>query len=344
MRKHKNILISIVFLIMFIIVNNILNFTLVPVGLTRVILHELESSGDYKCIILGTSHGSYGIDADIISQQTGKKTMNLCIGGEYLQDSYYLLKQVFETNTPETIVLDLDFQYLVNVPKNSISANIIYNAYPNSLDKLSYFREKVLRMQYCATLFPWMDYRNNYSDAINIMKAKLGSDYNNYSAKAVNMDKQDRYHGNGFIYRNHANNLKKDTMQKLIWNESIIDNESIEYLKKIINLCNSKNTKIIMITTPISVEKITNSVNEYDKAYTYLSDLAKTNGIEYYNFSLVKETVFPRSIDDYWDYDGHLYGDAAQRFSLVLGDFLKEEEQGKVDVSDYLYDSVKDIH
>ena len=80
MRKHKNILISIVFLIMFIIVNNILNFTLVPVGLTRVILHELESSGDYKCIILGTSHGSYGIDADIISQQTEKKTMNLCIG------------------------------------------------------------------------------------------------------------------------------------------------------------------------------------------------------------------------------------------------------------------------
>ena len=344
MRKHKNILITIVFLIVFVIVNSILNFLLVPPGLTRVILHELESSDDYKCIVLGTSHGSYGIDADIISQQLGKKTMNLCIGGEYLQDSYYLLKQVFETNNPETIVLDIDFQYLVNVPKNSISANVIYNAYPDSLDKLAYFREKVLGMQYCATLFPWMDYRNNYFDIINITKTKLGSDYNNYSANAVNMEKQDLYYGNGFVYREHTDNSKTDTMPNLIWNEDIIDQESIEYLKKIIDLCDSKNAKIIMITTPISVETITNSIDEFEKAYTYLADLAKSENIDYYNFSLVKESVFSRSIEDYWDYDGHLYGDAAQRFSLVLGNFLKEAEHGQAGLSDYLYDSVRDIH
>jgi len=343
MRKHKQTIITIVFLTVFIIVNSILNFTLVPPGLTRVILHELESNNDYKCIILGTSHGSYGIDADIVSQQMGKKTMNLCIGGEYMQDSYYLLKQVFKTNKPETIMLDLDFQYLLNVPKNSVSANFIYNSYPNSLDKISYFREKILRMEFRASLFPWMNYRDNYSNIINIFKTKLGSNYNNYSSKAVNMEKQDLYHGNGFVYRNHTDNSKTDKMQKLIWNPSIIDPESIEYLKKIIDLCNSKNTKIIMITTPISVETIKNSINEYNKSYTYLADLAKANNIDYYNFSLVKENVFSRSIDDYWDYDGHMYGDAAQRFSHVLGKFMKEAEDGNVEISDYLYDSVRDF-
>jgi len=343
LRKSKRLLVTIVFLTVFIIANSIFNFALVLPGLTRVILHELDANDDYKCVILGTSHGSYGIDADIVSQQSDKKTLNLCIGGEYLQDSYYLLKRVFETNSPETIVLDIDFQYLINVPKNSISANFIYNAYPNSIDKLSYFNDKILKMEYCATFFPWMDYRNNYSNVINIMKTKLGSDYNNYSANAVIMEKQDLYYGNGFIYRNHTDNLKKDTMPDLIWNESNVDQPSIEYLKKIVDLCNSKNTKVIMITTPVSAETISNSINEFDKAYTYISSLAKANNIEYYNFSLVKESVFPRSIEDYWDYDGHLYGDAAQRFSVVLGDFFKDAKDGDVRISNYLYDSVRDI-
>ena len=343
MQKHKKLLITIVFLTVFVIANSILNFILVPPGLTRVILHELESNNDYKCVILGASHGSYGIDADIVSQQSGKKTMNMCIGGEYLQDSYYLLKQVFETNNPELIVLDVDFQYLVNVPKNNISANFIYNSYPNSFDKISYFKDKVLGMQFCATAFPWMDYRNNYFDVSNIIKTKLGSDYRNYSANAVIMEKQDVYYGNGFIYRNRTDDLKKDTLTDLTWDASAVDQESIEYLKKIIDLCNSKNTKIIMMTMPVSVVTITNSSNEFDKSYTYLANLAKANNIEYYNFSLVKESVFPRSIDDYWDYDGHLYGDAAKRFSVVLGNLLKETEDGQVNVSKYLYDTVRNI-
>ena len=343
MRRYKKLLRTIIFLTVFVIVNSIFNFVLVPPGLTRVILHDLESSDDYKCIILGTSHGSYGIDADIVSQESGIKTMNLCIGGEYLQDSYYLLKQVFETNNPDTIVLDVDFQYLVNVPKNSVAANFIYNAYPNSLDKLSYFNDKILKMEYRATLFTWMDYRNNYSDVITIAKTKLGSDYMNYSGNAVILEKQDVYNGNGFIYRKRTDNLKKDTMPNLTWNDTNVDQESIEYLKKIIDLCKSKNTKIIMTTMPVSVETITNSIDGFDMAYTYLSDLAKANDIEYYNFSLVKEGVFSRSIDDYWDYDGHLYGDAAQRFSVVLGGFLKDSEHAQLRASNYLYNSVRDI-
>lgn len=343
MGKYKKLLVTGLFLLIFVITNSILSFTLVPPGLTRVILHELKSSDDYKCIILGTSHGSYGIDADIVSQQSGSKTLNLCIGGEYLQDSYYLLKQVFETNHPDIIVLDVDFQYLVNVPKDSVSANFIYNAYPESLNKLSYFKDKVLGMEYRATLFPWMDYRDNYSKVISITKMKLGSDYINYSANAVNMEKQDQYYGNGFIYRNHTDNTKVDTMVDLEWNESMVDQESIEYLKKIIDLCNSNKTPIIMLTTPVSVEKITNSIDGFDQAYSYLSGLAEANNIEYYNFSLVKESVFPRSIDDYWDYDGHMYGDAAQRFSEVLGEALKKIENGQITKSDYLYDSVRNI-
>lgn len=344
MKKSKKLLVTILFMIVFIIANSILNFSLVPPGLTRVILHEVDAVEDYQCIVLGTSHGSYGIDPEIVSEQSGLKTMNLCIGGEYMQDSYYLLKHVFETNTPELIVLDVDFQYLINVPKDSVAANFIYNAYPFSLNKFSYFKDKILGMEFRAAVFPWLDYRNNYSSAIDIMKMKFSEPYKEYSAAAVTMEAVDEYRGNGFIYRNTSNGLKTDTLGSMQWDSASVDTESIEYLSKIIELCRKNNAKIIMTTVPISTMTIQNSSEEYAKAYAYVAALAESDNVNYYNFSLLKQDVFERSIEDYWDYDGHMYGSAAQRFSAVFGRFLEDFSNGRLDVNRYLYDSVLEIN
>lgn len=343
LKKKRKILVTIVFMILLVSVNKLLSFALVPPGLTRVILHETETY-DFKCVVLGTSHGSYGIDANIVSEVSGVRTMNLCIGGEYMQDSYYLLKQVFETNTPELIVLDVDFQYLVNVPKESISANFIYNAYPTTLNKLSYFKDKIMRMEYRAALFPWLDYRNNYSSMAQIVSVKFGEEYKNFNANAVKMEAVDTYMGNGFIYRNTSSINKTDTLGAFVWEPDAVDDESIDYLKKIISLCNEKAVRIVMTTLPISVETIENSFEEYDKAYGYVSDLAATYGVEYYNFNNVKDTVFERNSDDYWDYDGHMYGSAAQRFSKVFGCFIKDIKNNDINSENYLYNSLaKDL-
>ena len=339
MHKHKGILLVTLFLAVFIIINSMLNFMLIPSCLTRVILHELVSSNDYKCVVLGTSHGEYGIDADIVSGQSGKKTINLCIGGEYLQDSYYLLKKVFETNHPDTIVFDMDYDYLFNIPRSAISGSSIYNLYPFSLDKLFYFKDKAMGMEYRAALFPWMDYRENFSNADNIIKTKLSSDYINYNPDTVNMVDNNEYEGRGHIYRERTNRTEKVDLVK--FNEAGVDQASVNYFKKIVDLCKSNNTKIIMITTPVSVEQLNASMDEFDKAFTYLSKLAANNNIPYYNFNLVKDSVFPRSLQDY--NIGHLYGDAANRYSIALGKFLTDVEDGQLKVNDYFYDSVRDL-
>lgn len=339
MWKYKKILLTAVFLVVFIIINSILNFVLIPSCLTRVILHELTSNHDYKCVVLGTSHGAYGIDADVVSSESGRKTMNLCIGGEYLQDSYYLLKKVYETNHPDTIVIDMDFDYLFNIPRSSISGSAIYNLYPFSLSKISYFKNKVIGMEFRAALFPWMDYRENYDNSINIIKTKLSSDYKNYSANAVNMAKNNKYRGRGHLYRIRTNRTEKIDLLK--WDESKVDQEALKYFKKIVDLCKENNTNIIMITTPVSVEQISASIDDFDKAYTYLAKMAEANNIPYYNFNLVKDSVFSRSIQDY--NLGHLYGDTAEKYSEMIGKFLKDVEDGDVKVSDYLFDSIRDL-
>lgn len=340
MRKHKKVLGITLFLILVVVTNCILQFVLVPSGIVRVIIHELEQ-GDFKCIIVGTSHGAYGIDSELITEQSGINTTSLCMGGEYMQDSYYLLKRAFATNNPDTIVLDMDFEYLVNVPKSNISASSIYNSYPISLDKVSYFKEKVLSLDYRAAFFPWMDYRYNYKNIKNIVKCKMTDSYAQYSPDAVEMKPNNIYRGRGFIFRIRTSNQEKVT--HISWDESKVDKKSLEYFKKIVKLCKQHNTKLIMVSTPVPVEKMTYSIDEYEEAFQYLDALASDQNIEYYNFNLVKSSLFSRTKDDYNDFDGHLYGDAAERYSEVLGAFMKDIADGTVEKSDYLYDSVRDL-
>lgn len=316
-------LIALVFLIMAITVNSVLNFAFIKPGLTRVILHELQT-GNYQSVILGTSHGSYGLDADAVSETFGKKTMNLCIGGEYMQDSYYLLKLAMKKNKLETVVMDIDYQYLVNVPKDSISAIFIYNAYPFGLDKLSYFKEKVMQMEYRATLFPWMDYRDRYSYAVSTMKTKLSTAYKNYDASSIEMESTDAYQGSGFISRSRTDSAKADKLMQITWDESRVDQKSIAYLKKMVNLCKENNIQMVMTTVPVTPEKIQTSPETYAGIHQYLQSLADEYDCQYIDFNTTQLQEITLTSDDYWDYDGHMYGDSAKKFSKVYGKYLKE--------------------
>ena len=62
MKKKRGIITAAVFIALVVLLNNLLNFMLVQPGLTRTMFHELTQE-NRECIILGASHGSYGLSA-----------------------------------------------------------------------------------------------------------------------------------------------------------------------------------------------------------------------------------------------------------------------------------------
>ena len=48
----------------------------------------------------------------------------------------------------------------------------------------------------------------------------------------------------------------------------------------------------------------------------------KVRGIRYHNFNYDPELEFDRSMESYWDYDGHMFGEDAEKFSRELGEYL----------------------
>ena len=61
-------------------------------------------------------------------------------------------------------------------------------------------------------------------------------------------------------------------------------------------------------------------------------------GIQYYNFNYMKPELMDRSMDGYWDYDGHMDGVKAMEFSEILGHFLADLDSGNLEPGNYFSD------
>lgn len=357
MKKYGKWIRVVGFIAMFLVMNGFLNSNLIQSSVTRLIVHDMVEPEDvktgekieaYDCVFFGQSHTTYGVNSSIIQEETGMTTTNASIGGEYARDMYYLALEMFSHYTPEMVVLDIDFGYLENVPyeDNTVNSMLVYNNYPMSVRKLKYAIETLPNRDFRAALYPWMNYRDNYDAMNGIFWLKRTDEYKNYDISAVTqIEPCDTYKGNGFLYRDRSFQKQEIGDYCIWWNEEKIDTEkSPEYIRKIVELCKEKGTQVVMISDPVNYEVATSdrSCEEFQQASDYIENLAKENDLTYYNFSLMKQSILERDGDDFWDADGHMYGDIAEEYSKVLGGFLKRVRSGEqIQTSEYNY---KDIH
>lgn len=321
--------------------NSLFNFLLVQPGLSRSIFHE-ATGGDYECVILGASHGSYGIATDVVEENIGMKTMNMCMGGEYMRDAYHALKYSMKYNNLKTVVLDIDYQYLVNYHKESILHNAVYHAYPNGLDKVEYYKDKILAEDYRGTFLRWTNFWQCYYMIPKTVKKKTSKAYRDYDSSVVSMNKDDTYKGEGFIYR--SKNAKKEKTEGISWNQNKVSASEVSFINKIIDLCKKNNMQIILTTVAVDPVSVAKNPENYSGAHDYIKKLADQKEVSYYDFNYANFDQYARSTDDFWDMEGHMYGESAEHFSVVYGQVLSEAVHGTLDVNKYFGTDLKKIY
>lgn len=340
------------FICLIIGINALLKMAFVQVGLTRVIFHELEDSeAGYDCVIYGQSHTSYGVDPLNVGETSGMEVMNAGIGGARMMDIYYMMKDMYDNYTPDMVVLDMDYQYFLNVDMSdiSISNTLVYYNYPDTFNKIAYSAATLPKKDYRAALFQWMNYRDGIYNMRDNIGRKLTDEYKNCQPEAVNaIESCDTYKTRGFLYRDHSFVRDENARVSVIWDDELVDTDySTKYFQKIVNLCKDKGSQLVIITSPINRETILldeTSMGNYQKAHDYIGKMAADEGLKYYDFNYVKSSVYAVDTSDYWDYDGHMYGDAASRYSRFLGEFLKEMEgMNQSELSDYFYENVYEL-
>lgn len=322
------------FLALCVCITMLLNYALIPPSSVRINLHNLRNGQQYDTIFIGTSHGQYGIDPAAVDQATGASSVSLCMADAYPDDMYYLLKLACETQSPSQVVYELDPSYWMNEQRNGSTQIFFYQDFPVSKAKSSYFMDKITGLDFRSALAPWSYYRNLYAQIPENIRKKQSAAYKDYDPSILDIP-VGHYGGRGFIYRDRVPGEDKGTYNNIPWDETMVKEKAARYFGRIARYCRENGIRLTVITTPVPQDTLNQFGQSYLQSHEYFTKLMNGWGLAYYNFNYLKPELMDRSMEGYWDYDGHMDGIKAGEFSTLLGQFLTDLESGNMDEGTY---------
>lgn len=320
MRSFKKISIITCFIILCVVANHILNYCFIPNSYTRMNVHNIETKA-YDDIFIGTSRGAASINPAVIDTATGRKSTNICSAGEYLRDSYYLLKHACKKRVPRRVIYELDPSYWVVPETQSESFPLIYQTMSFSLAKSEYFFAKIFSSDFRGVLFPWFYYRNQYNSVKSNISLKKSASYKNYDKSLLAFPGQS-YQDEGFIAMKNNPDAPRTKEGMKLWDRKKVQKGPIKYFEKLVKFCRKMNIELIVITTPAPRETLEEYKDIFQDADEYFTKMTGQYDIPYYNFNYMQTEGMDRSLGGYTDYDGHMVEGNAERFSNILGELL----------------------
>lgn len=120
MHNFKKVLKTFLVLVVCVALLAALDLALYPCTFMRNDVHAVVTQ-QFDDIIVGTSHGKMDIDPEVMQEVTGRSGHNLCVGGEYGIDAYYLTKLIKEKQNPKRIIYEVDPGYFVSEKEEEIT-------------------------------------------------------------------------------------------------------------------------------------------------------------------------------------------------------------------------------
>ena len=222
-----------------------------------------------------------------------------------MQIAYYKLKETLKYQNPKVIVLEVNsfFDYgsteeayrrvIDNWKFDTVKLETIFDKNIKLENKLSY-------------LFPILRYHSRWNELETNDFRKLTNEYKAISYKGFPMIVSKN------AYKGDINYMKDNGK---IAN---ISEKNIEYIDKIITLCNKKNIKILMAELPSPL------VWSLDKNKATI-ELANKYGLEFIDFNILQEEIKLNWENDTYDKGRHLNIYGAEKVSKYIGKILSEK-------------------
>lgn len=270
-----------------------------------------HSGNIYNVVLMGGSHMNGGIDPNVLWHHYGITSFNYATGGQPMDVTYYVLKEVLKNHKNPVIVVDAYYLaqeaeygqkgYVSNVLDNmKFSINkleAIWNCTPPE-DRLSY-------------LFPFLKYRYRWSEL---------------TKKDFYYNSSEEYYAKGF--KAGTNKYGKDSLtvnqtSKTVSGTVSVPPKSLTYLNKIIDLCKKNNLKLILVNTPCDYTPSAGWVKEQAKLFNKIREIAKNNNIPFINYNdKMDEISFDFKND--MNNSGHLNIWGSDKVTQNFGKYLKD--------------------
>ena len=301
-------------------------------------MEEIHERTDIEIAVVGSSIAQLHFDPDIIERHTGKETMCATITNLGLPGMLALTREIFETNSPETVVLAVEGYTFQHVSED-IQTQFKLMPHLTSLDNKREYFHNLIRHD-----------SNKLARLLMMNSFGLASLTDVYKAFALRIDAKGYFDtlldefGDPMTYTSgYVPALAEADIASVVREElGYVPEEhaywltgfSQEMLSAIAGVCAENGAQLIVLAYPaLSVHAVAEPFYlEYlDLAGAYCAE----TGVPFYNFTYARESLMP-CLDEYF-FDLHHFNKAgADVFSDAFGLFLAALDSGE-NVSGWFY-------
>lgn len=269
-----------------------------------------HSNDTYDVVLMGSSHMNGGIDPNVLWHREGIASFNYATGGQPIDVTYYMLKEVLKNHQPSVVVVDL---YYLGLTDEYGDEGYVRNA----LDNMRLSMNKLDAVIHCTPQKDWLDY------IFPIIKYHYR--WKELAKNDFLYDTSSSYYDKGF--ESGTDKYGKDNTINEVTSESTdLPPKSEEYLNKIINLSKEEGFQLIFINTPYDYDStagLENWVKEPVKMFNRIEEICAENNIPVINFNdKLTEIGFNFKTDMNNSSHTNIWG--ANKITMYLAKFLEE--------------------
>ena len=258
-------------------------------------------------IFLGSSHCYRSLVPAVFDSTLNVNSYNLGSSSKSVSTSYYVLKEALQTQTPNTVILEIHHGPLLS---SNNYRSILHN-YPfmKSFSKFELLKTLQPKQGLTMALFPLERIAQEKRILFKNEKVKINRDYNRISV----------YDHKGFVFTYTKADYSYNFNDSILPNHvPKINQERFNHLIKIKKLCNKNNIKLILVTQPIHPDYY--NTEPIQKLYKKITYKINSEEIPYFNFN----EIAPLPSKFYYD-SGHIVYDGSIIFSKNVAQTIKNK-------------------
>ena len=267
-------------------------------------------------VFIGNSHSVYSYIPMIFDEELEIDSYNMCTQGGTIQQNYYQLKEVFKTQSPKMVVLEM---YSISIT-NLVDVYQPYRVHA-AFDKMPFSKNKVEAINHNADDNSSLDYMLPMS--VYHLKWKEES-FSQDIVEYMRTDFSDSpYNGYGIINSNLIRSF--DTSELIIGPEMITDEkteisqESMDMLQDFISLCKEHNAKLLIVSSPYIAQDGATYAHEYS-VMNSMRQYLQEQDVPLFDYVEVQEKLGLNATQMY--NDGHLNYIGATNISKYFAGYL----------------------
>lgn len=271
-----------IIMILFVVLYGLNGLLLSRAGSQYILNGQKNTETSYDVIFAGSSHMNNAVYPMDLWKEYGFTSFNNAQSGEILPVSYYTCKEAIEKYHPKVLVLDV---YLLYHARRDGNISWMHQSIDrlSPTNKIPAILDLVPQENLEEFLFPITLYHSRWKE---LSQVDFIGENSVYRGCAQNFDIAEDIVG--LTFESTPENVKIQPPQV-----------PVEYLNKIIDLCDQTNTELLLVALPYFISSKLDATHDLsnDMAYfNWLSDFAQENDIPYINyFYLVDEIGF-----DWW--------------------------------------------